>query len=67
MSQAKTDYGMDLGDQLAEKAVGELSYEIDTEIVNMLIENAKFADELTWSKTLPVGVNLTKSRLLRCA
>ena len=26
--QAKTDYGMDLGDQLAEKAVGELSYKI---------------------------------------
>lgn len=24
--QAKTDYGVDLGDQLAEKAVGELSY-----------------------------------------
>lgn len=26
MFQAKTDYGFDLGDQLAEKAVGELSY-----------------------------------------
>lgn len=55
--QAKTDYGVDLGDQLAEKAVGELAYEIDTEITNMLAENAEVADELRWSKTLPVGVS----------
>ena len=55
--QAKTDYGVDLGDQLAEKAVGELSYEIDTEVVNMLAENAKSDAELVWSKTLPVGVS----------
>ena len=55
--QAKTDYGVDLGDQLAEKAVGELSYEIDTEITNMLVENAKFDAELEWSKTLPIGVS----------
>lgn len=55
--QAKTDYGVDLGDQLAEKAVGELSYEIDTEITNMLVENAVEDAELVWSKTLPVGVS----------
>ena len=55
--QAKTDYGIDLGDQLAEKAVGQLSYEIDTEVTNLLIENAKEYDELKWSKTLPVGVS----------
>ena len=55
--QAKTDYGVDLGDQLAEKAVGELAYEIDTEITNMLAENAVVDAELTWSKTLPVGVS----------
>jgi len=55
--QAKTDYGVDLGDQLAEKAVGELSYEIDTEITNMLVENAAEDAELVWSKTLPVGVS----------
>ena len=66
--QAKTDYGVDLGDQLAEKAVGELAYEIDTEITNMLSENAGEATgELVWSKTLPVGVNLSKFSLLRCA
>ena len=55
--QAKTDYGVDLGDQLAEKAVGELSYEIDTEITNMLVAEAKEDAELVWSKTLPVGVS----------
>ena len=56
--QAKTDYGVDLGDQLAEKAVGELSYEIDTEVIDLLSKMAGDAQaELTWSKTLPVGVS----------
>lgn len=55
--QAKTDYGVDLGDQLAEKAVGELQYEIDTEVCNLLIDNAKFDETLVFDKTLPVGVN----------
>lgn len=56
--QAKTDYGVDLGDQLAEKAVGELSYEIDTEVIDLLSEMAGVElPELTWSKTLPVGVS----------
>ena len=55
--QAKTDYGFDLGDQLAEKAVGQLNYEVDTEVTDLLINNASQADELVWSKTLPVGVS----------
>lgn len=59
--QAKTDYGFDLGDQLAEKAVGQLSYEIDTEVTQLLIDNASAAtttiNDLTWSKTLPIGVS----------
>ena len=60
--QAKTDYGVDLGDQLAEKAVGELSYEIDTEVIDLLVKIAdknpmSAGNELTWSKTLPVGVS----------
>lgn len=55
--QAKNDYGFDLGDQLAEKAVGQLSYEIDTEITQLLIDNAPEANDLVWSKTLPVGVS----------
>lgn len=55
--QAKADYGFDLGDQLAEKACGELCYEIDTEITNLLVANAAEDAELEWSKTLPVGVS----------
>ena len=55
--QAKTDYGVDLGDQLAEKAVGELSYEIDCEVIDLLSNMAKSDDRLTFSKTLPVGVS----------
>ena len=56
--QAKTDYGFSLDKQIAEQACGELAYEIDTEIVTMLKEGAGEAlEELTWSKTLPVGVS----------
>jgi hypothetical protein len=56
--QAKTDYGFSLDKQIAEQACGELAYEIDTEIVDMLKEGAGTAlEELTWSKTLPVGVS----------
>lgn len=62
--QAKTDYGFDLADGLAEQAVGQLSYEIDTEICDMLIDaaDAYAAEHATgvanFSKTLPVGVNM---------
>lgn len=57
--QAKTDYGFDLGDQLAEKAVGELQYEIDTEVVNLLEKTAdgNAVKIPAWSRTLPVGVS----------
>lgn len=58
--QAKTDYGFDLGDQLAEKAVGQLNYEIDTEITDLLIDNASQDGDLVWSKTLPTGVSKTE-------
>lgn len=62
--QAKTDYGFDLADGLAEQAVGQLSYEIDTEVCNMLIDAAdEYAKESPtevpdFSKTLPIGVNM---------
>ena len=55
--QAKNDYGFDLGDQLAEQAVGRLSYEIDTEITQLLVDNAPEANDLVWSKSLPIGVS----------
>jgi hypothetical protein len=67
--QAKTDYGFSLDKQIAEQACGELAYEIDSEIVDMLYQAAKevtteatkegdmLGAMLTWSKTLPVGVS----------
>lgn len=61
--QAKTDYGFNLDKQIAEQAVGELNYEIDTEIVDMLYQAAKTATspaelaQLTWNKAKPVGVS----------
>lgn len=58
--QAKTDYGFDLGEQLSEKAVGQLNYEIDTEVTQLLIDNATQDGDLVWSKTLPVGVSKTE-------
>ena len=54
--QAKQDYGMDLAAQIAEQAVGELQYEIDSEIVKMLVDGAEADSKLTWSKTVP-GTN----------
>ena len=50
--QAKTDYGFDLGDQLAEKAAGQLAYEIDTEVVNA-IDDAAGEAKITWNKAVP--------------
>ena len=56
--QAKTDYGFSLDKQIAEQACGELAYEIDTEIVEMLYNGAKEQPErLEWSKVLPIGVS----------
>ena len=56
--QAKTDYGFILDKQIAEQACGELAYEIDTEIVEMLAEGAKEGGvALKWSRELPVGVS----------
>jgi len=56
--QAKTDYGFSLDKQIAEQACGELAYEIDTEIVDMLYQGSKKLEGVReWSKTLPAGVS----------
>ena len=55
--QAKTEMGIDLGEVLSTQACAELSYEIDTEVVKLLSDNATYYDDLEWSKTLPVGVS----------
>lgn len=59
--QAKTDYGFDLQEQLAQKAAGELAYEIDTECVKFLYDMAVANNDSgalpVWSRIQPVGVN----------
>lgn len=57
--QASQDYGFNLGDELAKKAVGELNYEIDTEITDLIDATAGAAKvELTFNKVQPYGVSL---------
>lgn len=55
--QAKTEMGIDLGEILATQACAELSYEIDTEVVKLLADNATTYADLTWNKRCPVGVS----------
>ncbi len=50
--------------ELAKQAAGQLQFEVDSEIVQLLAKTAKenVTEEekalLTWSKTIPVGVNI---------
>lgn len=55
--QAKTEMGIDLGEVLATQACAELSYEIDTEVVKMLVDNAAEKSDLDFNKALPYGVS----------
>ena len=59
--QAKTDYGFDLGEQLAAQAQGELAYEIDTEGVMMLYNGAELEEDLKFAM-YPENVTTTLSR-----
>lgn len=57
--QAKTEYGMDMGAQLAEQAAGVLAYDIDTEVIRLLTSMAgeNTDGHFTWTRTIPVGVS----------
>ena len=56
--QAQAEYGLNLGDQLAEQAVGELAYEIDSEIVFGLVDAAPMKAALTFQQNDRIGVSL---------
>ena len=56
--QAQAEYGLNLGDQLAEQAVGELAYEIDSEIVFGLVDAAPMKAGLTFQQNDRIGVSL---------
>lgn len=59
--QAKTDYGFDIGKELAEKAVAELAFEIDEEIIHFLAnlgrQDSNQVPAANFNKALPVGVS----------
>ena len=60
--QAKTDYGFDMGKELAEKAVAELAFEIDEEIISFLADMGRKTEnvvkEAEFNKRLPLGVSM---------
>lgn len=60
--QAKTDYGFDMGKELAEKAVAELAFEIDEEVISFLAElGRKTSNQVAdakFNKRLPLGVSM---------
>ena len=58
--QAQTDYGFNLGDQLAEQAVGELAYEIDSEVVAGLCDAAPMSADLIWNRQGRIGLSITE-------
>lgn len=57
--QAKTDYGFDMGKELAEKACAELAFEIDEEIIHFLaaMGRKQMVEGAIFNKELPVGVS----------
>lgn len=61
MFQAKTDMGVDAGKELAEKAVAELSFEIDEEIISFLAEMGRKTTnqvaDAVFNKRVPLGVS----------
>lgn len=58
--QAKHEMGLDLGKMLADQAVSEISYEIDTEVVTLLHESAPEDATLVFNKRKPNGISLAE-------
>lgn len=59
--QAKTDYGFDLAEDLAKTATGELAYEIDSEIVELLRSAAGLATtKLKFNAAPALGVSMSQ-------
>ena len=54
----KQQYGAEILDVMSAQAAGEISHEIDTEIVKALVQRAAAGSELTWSKVPPHGVSV---------
>lgn len=54
---AKRSLSTDLRDELMSQGFGELAFEIDTLLLNDLIDNATVYPTLTWSAAAPLGVS----------
>ena len=55
--QAQQENNIDLGKLLQTQAVGELAYEIDSEVVTLLAKSAPKDATLSFNKTVPAGVS----------
>ena len=58
--QAQQENNVDLGKLLQTQAVGELAYQIDTEVVKLLAESAPTDATLKFNKTVPTGVSISE-------
>ena len=58
--QAQQENNIDLGKLLQTQAVGELNYEIDTEVVKLLATSAPKDATLRFNKTKPNGISLAE-------
>jgi len=58
--QAKHELGVDLGKMLADQAVSEISYEIDSEVVTLLHESAPEDATLEFNIRKPNGISLAE-------
>lgn len=56
--ELEKEFGQDIDSLLATEAAGELAHEIDMEIAGDICKMANAGTPITWSKSLPVGVNL---------
>lgn len=54
---AKQEQGVDLGNMLKTQAVAELSSEIDTEVVELLLKSAPAEGTVVFNKRVPVGIS----------
>lgn len=55
--ELEKEYGQDIDTLLATEVSGEIAHEIDMELARDIYKMAGAGADLTWSKTMPVGVN----------
>lgn len=56
--ELEKEYGQDIDSLLATEVAGEIAHEIDMELANDIFKMANAGNPITWSKTMPIGVNV---------